>query len=163
MSKNQFYAWNFTTPPPPKKTVRQKRQKRWQQWPLHLYVAPDKWQDPNTRTRIRNSAQKMAPNDLRWWSLTSLFFVVVVFFASGVGFSLFPEIFYIISQWSCSASDYCGRCRIRTRDLCPRNLVRYQWATTSLQWATTSPTMSHHISPMSHHISPMSHHISSNS
>ena len=37
--------------------------------------------------------------------------------------------------------DHCGRCRIRckTQDLCPRSLVRYQWATTS-PWAITSIT-----------------------
>ena len=33
--------------------------------------------------------------------------------------------------------DHCGRCRIRTRDLCHRSLVHCQWATTS--------KMSHHI------------------
>ena len=26
--------------------------------------------------------------------------------------------------------DHCGRCRIQTRDPCPRSLARYQWATT---------------------------------
>ena len=30
-----------------------------------------------------------------------------------------------------AAQDHCGRCRIRTRDICPRSLARCQWATTS--------------------------------
>ena len=34
-----------------------------------------------------------------------LLFFFKSFFSSGVGFPLFPEIFYIISQWSCSASE----------------------------------------------------------
>ena len=37
-----------------------------------------------------------------------------------------------------AAQDHCGRWRIRTRDLCPKSLVRYQRATTSPtnEWET---------------------------
>ena len=34
---------------------------------------------------------------------------------------------------------HCGRCRIRTRDLCPWSMVRYQWATTSPSLVCFSP------------------------
>ena len=36
--------------------------------------------------------------------LAHFFFFLDFFFASGVGFPLFPELFYFISKWSCSAS-----------------------------------------------------------
>ena len=41
--------------------------------------------------------------------------------------------------------DCCGRCRIRTRDLCLRSLAHYQWATTSTNEPPHLQTMSHHI------------------
>ena len=61
--------------------------------------------------------------------------------------------------------DHCGRCRIRTKGLCPRSLMSqytsHQWATTSSstshhipnQWASTSPPLSYNIpQPMSQYI-----------
>ena len=57
---------------------------------------------------------------------------VKVFFASGVGFPLYPELFATLWHNEPAAhQDHCGRCRIRTRDFWPRSLVHYQWATTS--------------------------------
>ena len=59
---------------------------------------------------------------------------------------IFFKIFFFILRGICSSTlrfstllhhdhaahqEHCGRCRIRTRDLCSRSLVRYQWATTS--------------------------------
>ena len=77
----------------------------------------------------------------------------MIFFASGVGFPLHPEIFYFITHNDSAAhQDRCRRCRILTRDLCPWSLVSYQWATTS--------PISHHISREPPHL-PESHHISS--
>ena len=38
-----------------------------------------------------------------------------------------PELFYIITHYDPAAhQDHWGRCRIRTRDICHRSLVRYQ-------------------------------------
>ena len=37
-------------------------------------------------------------------SYTVILFFFLSFFVPGVGFPLYPEIFYIITQWSCSAS-----------------------------------------------------------
>ena len=52
---------------------------------------------------------------------------VYLIFASGVCYSMFPSLpwdFYIITHTDPAAhKDYCGRCRIRTRALCPRSLV----------------------------------------
>ena len=49
-----------------------------------------------------------------------------IFFASGVGFPLYPEMFYIHYHNDPAAhQDHCGRCRIQTWDLCPRSLVHY--------------------------------------
>ena len=51
----------------------------------------------------------------------------ISFFASGVrvGFPLYPEVFYIMHNDPAAHQDHCGRCCIRTRDLCPRSLVCY--------------------------------------
>ena len=59
-------------------------------------------------------------------------FLKIFFFASGIGFPLYPEIFYIIHNDPAAHQDYSGRYRIRTRNLSPRSPVRYQWTTTSL-------------------------------
>ena len=59
------------------------------------------------------------------FNIFSFTFLKIFFCLRGIGF-------YIITQWSPAAhQDHCGRCRIRTRDICPRSLVRYQRATTS--------------------------------
>ena len=45
-----------------------------------------------------------------------------LFLPERLGFPLYPEIFYIITQWSCAAhQDHFGSCRYRTPDLCPRS------------------------------------------
>ena len=41
------------------------------------------------------------------------------YFASAVGFPLYPEIFYIISQWPAAHQNHCGRCRFEPRTLAP--------------------------------------------
>ena len=55
-------------------------------------------------------------------------------------YSLLPQGWVATSTLRCSTllyndpaahQDHCARCRIWTQDLCPRSLVRYQWATTS--------------------------------
>ena len=48
-----------------------------------------------------------------------------LFFASGVDYPLCPEIFYIITQWSCSASGSLWEMPDRTLDLCPISLSEY--------------------------------------
>ena len=78
------------------------------------------------------------------------FFFFRSFFSSVVGFPLYTEIFYIISQWSCSASGPLWE----MPDLNPEPLPQKSGAlpmsqhisneTPHLQWATTS-SMSHHI------------------
>ena len=60
------------------------------------------------------------------------------FFAPGEGFPLYPEIFYFIHNDPAAHQDHCGRCRIRTRELCPSRLVRYYWAITSPKMSLTS-------------------------
>ena len=55
----------------------------------------------------------------------------VHFLASGGGSPLHAEIFTVLHNDLAAPRDHCGRCRIRTRDLCPRILARYQWATIS--------------------------------
>ena len=42
-----------------------------------------------------------------------------------------PRDFTVLHNDPAAPQDYCGRCRIRTPDLCPRSLARGQWATTS--------------------------------
>ena len=61
-------------------------------------------------------------------------------------FPSLPWDFYIIHNAPAAQQDQCGRCRIRTRDLCKKSLVHYHWPwpITSPEWATTSPSMSHH-------------------
>ena len=83
-------------------------------------------------------------------------------FCLGFSFSLFPEIFYIITQWSCSPSGSLWEKMDSNPGPLPRCLMRYQWATTSpmslhisneppylqwafiyLQWASISPVSLH--------------------
>ena len=78
----------------------------------------------------------------------------IFFFASGVYVFLSTLRFSTLFHNDPAAhQDHCGRCRIRTRDICLRSLVRYQWVTTSpnepphlqmshhiSRWATISPT-----------------------
>ena len=53
------------------------------------------------------------------------------FLASGVGFPLSPLRFStLLTKDPAAHQNHCGRCWIRTQDLCPRSLVRYQWTTT---------------------------------
>ena len=63
-----------------------------------------------------------------WGPLHSFFYKY--FLASGGGSPLYAEILQSHND-PAAHQDHSGRCRIRTRDLCPRSLARYQWATTS--------------------------------
>ena len=50
-------------------------------------------------------------------------FFVYIFLASGGDSPLYPEILH---NDPAAHQDHCGRCLIRTRDLCSRSLARYQ-------------------------------------
>ena len=68
------------------------------------------------------------------------------FLVSGLGFPLYPKIFYCTYHNDSAAhQDHCGRCRTWTRDLCPRSLMCYQRKSHHI-------TVNHHISVKSHHI-----------
>ena len=45
--------------------------------------------------------------------------------ASGGGFPLYPQIYTVLHNDPAAPQDHCGRCRIRTRDLCLRSMARY--------------------------------------
>ena len=69
------------------------------------------------------------------------------FFASGVGFTLYTEIVYIITQWSNSASESLWE----MPNTKPGTSAPKGWCATNEPphlhpWTTASPTMSHHIS-----------------
>ena len=54
-----------------------------------------------------------------------------IFFCLSGRFPSLPWVVYTLLHNDPAAhQDHCGRCRIRTRDLCPWSLVRNQWTTT---------------------------------
>ena len=73
------------------------------------------------------------------WVLKKKLFLKT-FFASGVGFPLYPENYStLLHNDHVAHQDHCGKCRIQTWDLCPRSLVRYQWATISPAMSLRGP------------------------
>ena len=66
-------------------------------------------------------------------------FFIIFFFAPGVGFPLYPEIFVLYSQWFCSASGSLWEMPDSNPGPLPQK--------------SAALAMSHHISEMSHHIS----------
>ena len=87
-----------------------------------------------------------------WSTLSNNFFfgedpikqkIFYIFFGvSGVGSPLYPDI---LLNDPASHQDHCGSCRIRIRDLGPRSLARYQWATTSTAENWVTPKKFHSI------------------
>ena len=83
----------------------------------------------------------LVPGGGDFGSLISFFFSIFVlassikflriFLVSGVGFPLYPEVFYIMNQWSCSASGSFWEMLDSNPGPLPRCLVCCQWATTS--------------------------------
>ena len=73
------------------------------------------------------------------WATHIHFFLL--FLSQGSVFPLCPEILYIITKWSCSASGSLWEMAdsSQTRNLCPWSLVRYQGATSPLLKSGANP------------------------
>ena len=54
-----------------------------------------------------------------------------IFFGLRWSFPSLPWDFAVLHNDPAGPQDHCGRCQIQTWDLCPRSLLRYQWANTS--------------------------------
>ena len=75
--------------------------------------------------RIRNNLMRI-PLFILMRIRIRIFFVLDLCFASGVGFPLFSTLRFstLFHNDPAAHQDHCGRCRIRTPNLCPRSLVR---------------------------------------
>ena len=63
----------------------------------------------------------------KWWTYFKLLFMHLWWRSP----PLPCDFCTVLHNYPASLREYCGRCRIQTRDLCPRSLMLYQRATTS--------------------------------
>ena len=79
----------------------------------------------STRSGWSTFRQPPPLGHLFWYGI---FFCLNIFFTSGVDFPIYPEIFFIITHWSFSASGSLWEIPDLNPGPLSRSLVHYQWA-----------------------------------
>ena len=96
---------------------------------LIWFERSERMSDERSQRILLERGHKFIFKKIEKWIQEIFYFIYV--FASGGGFPPLPWDFTVLNNDPAAPQDHCGRCRIRTRDFCPRSLAHYQWATTS--------------------------------